>query len=37
MTERSLMLKEIATSASDKEISELAHQVSRYSGCSHHG
>ncbi|KAL2328274.1 hypothetical protein Fmac_021701 [Flemingia macrophylla] len=37
LAERSLMLKEIATSASDKEISELAHQVSLYSGCLHHG
>ncbi|XP_012575055.1 SH2 domain-containing protein A-like isoform X2 [Cicer arietinum] len=37
LTERSLMLKEIATSSSDREISELAHQVSHYSGCSHHG
>lgn len=37
LPERSLMLKEIATSASDKEITELAHHVSVYSGCSHHG
>ncbi|XP_027354900.1 SH2 domain-containing protein A-like isoform X2 [Abrus precatorius] len=37
LSERSLMLKEIATSASDNEISELAHHVSLYSGCSHHG
>ncbi|KAE9592859.1 putative transcription factor STAT family [Lupinus albus] len=37
LAERSLMLKEIAPSASDKEISELAHRVSFYSGCSHHG
>ncbi|XP_020205835.1 SH2 domain-containing protein A isoform X1 [Cajanus cajan] len=37
LVERSLMLKEIATTASDKEISELAHHVSLYSGCSHHG
>ncbi|MED6156268.1 hypothetical protein PIB30_013074 [Stylosanthes scabra] len=37
LTERSLMLKEIASLASKKEISELAHHVSLYSGCSHHG
>ncbi|KAK4285820.1 hypothetical protein QN277_002466 [Acacia crassicarpa] len=37
LTERSLMLKEIATSASDKEILEFASQVSHYSGCSHYG
>lgn len=37
LAERSLMLKEIATSASDEEITELAHHVSVYSGCSHHG
>ncbi|KAJ7981916.1 SH2 domain protein A [Quillaja saponaria] len=36
LSERSLMLKEIGTSSSDQEISELAHQVSLYSGCSHH-
>jgi hypothetical protein len=37
LAERSQMLKEIATSASDKEILELAHNVSHYSGCSHLG
>ncbi|RDX90460.1 SH2 domain-containing protein B, partial [Mucuna pruriens] len=37
LSERSFMLKEIATSASDNEISELAHHVSLYLGCSHHG
>jgi len=37
LAERSQMLKEIAISASDKEISELAHSVSHFSGCSHHG
>ncbi|XP_020976008.1 uncharacterized protein LOC107638334 isoform X3 [Arachis ipaensis] len=37
LAERSLMLKEIASLASKKEISELAHHVSLYSGCSHHG
>lgn len=36
LTERSLLLKEIATSFSDEEILEFAHQVSIYSGCSHH-
>ncbi|XP_025693346.1 SH2 domain-containing protein A isoform X1 [Arachis hypogaea] len=36
LAERSLMLKEIASLASKKEISELAHHVSLYSGCSHH-
>ncbi|KAL0001483.1 hypothetical protein SO802_015264 [Lithocarpus litseifolius] len=36
LTERSFMLKEIAMSASDNELSEFAHQVSLYSGCSHH-
>ncbi|KAK7342850.1 hypothetical protein VNO80_25806 [Phaseolus coccineus] len=37
LAERSLILKEIATSASDKEILELANHVSHYSGCLHHG
>ncbi|KAK7285585.1 hypothetical protein RJT34_20361 [Clitoria ternatea] len=37
LAEKSLMLKEIATAASDKEMSELAHHVSLYSGCSYHG
>lgn len=36
LNERSFMLKEIALSASDNELSEFAHQVSLYSGCSHH-
>lgn len=36
LNERSYMLKEIALSASDNELSEFAHQVSLYSGCSHH-
>ncbi|KAL5736692.1 hypothetical protein ACOSQ2_031480 [Xanthoceras sorbifolium] len=36
LTERSRLLKEIATSSSDDEILEFAHQVSSYSGCSHH-
>ncbi|CAJ1978423.1 unnamed protein product [Sphenostylis stenocarpa] len=37
LAERSLILKEIATSASDIEILEMANHVSIYSGCSHHG
>ncbi|MED6150338.1 hypothetical protein PIB30_071369 [Stylosanthes scabra] len=37
LTERSLMLKEIASLASKTEILQLAHHVSLYSGCSHHG
>lgn len=36
LTDRSLLLKEIATNASDEEISGFANQVSLYSGCSHH-
>lgn len=36
LTERSLLLKEIASSASNKELLDFAHQVSLYSGCSHH-
>ncbi|XVF88208.1 hypothetical protein PTKIN_Ptkin19aG0031600 [Pterospermum kingtungense] len=35
-TDRSLLLKEVATTASDEEISGFAKQVSLYSGCSHH-
>ncbi|XP_027911313.1 SH2 domain-containing protein A-like isoform X2 [Vigna unguiculata] len=37
LAEKSLILKEITTSAPDKEILELANHVSHYSGCSHHG
>ncbi|CAI8606889.1 unnamed protein product [Vicia faba] len=37
LAERSHMLKEIAISASDEDISALAYHVSHYSGCSHHG
>ncbi|XP_017406151.1 SH2 domain-containing protein A isoform X2 [Vigna angularis] len=37
LAEKSLILKEIATSAPDKEILEFANHVSHYSGCSHHG
>lgn len=36
ISERSLLLKEIANSASNEEILDFAHQVSLYSGCSHH-
>ncbi|PON98570.1 STAT transcription factor [Trema orientale] len=36
LTERSLLLKDIANSASNKELLDFAHQVSLYSGCSHH-
>ncbi|XP_024028241.1 SH2 domain-containing protein A [Morus notabilis] len=36
LSERSLLLKEIANSASNEEILNFAHQVSLYSGCSHH-
>ncbi|XVE53003.1 hypothetical protein DITRI_Ditri02bG0169800 [Diplodiscus trichospermus] len=36
LTDRSVLLNEIATTASDEEISRFANQVSLYSGCSHH-
>ncbi|KAK8588976.1 hypothetical protein V6N13_087862 [Hibiscus sabdariffa] len=36
LTDRSILLKEIATTVSDEEISGFANQVSVYSGCSHH-
>lgn len=36
LTERSLILKDIASSASDEELLNFADQVSLYSGCSHH-
>lgn len=36
LTEKSLLLKEIATSASNEELQDFSHQVSLYSGCSHH-
>lgn len=35
-TERTLLLKDITSSASNEEILEFADQVSLYSGCSHH-
>ncbi|XP_015877895.3 SH2 domain-containing protein B [Ziziphus jujuba] len=36
LAERSLLLKEIANSASNEEILDFADKVSLYSGCSHH-
>lgn len=36
LSERSLMLKEIATVASELELANFAEQVSEYSGCFHH-
>ncbi|XP_044496422.1 SH2 domain-containing protein B-like [Mangifera indica] len=36
LAEKSRVLKEIVTSSSDDEVLEFAHQVSIYSGCSHH-
>ncbi|KGN55019.1 SH2 domain-containing protein B isoform X2 [Cucumis sativus] len=36
LSERSLLLKEIATSVSQEEILEFAEHVSLYSGCLHH-
>ncbi|KAK3009345.1 hypothetical protein RJ639_013081, partial [Escallonia herrerae] len=36
LTERSLLLKEIAMSASENELVDFAQQVSLYSGCLHH-
>ncbi|KAA8526724.1 hypothetical protein F0562_009047 [Nyssa sinensis] len=36
LTERSLLLKEIAMSASEQELVDFARQVSLYTGCSHH-
>lgn len=36
LAERSLLLKEIANSSSNEELLDFAHQVSSYSGCSHH-
>ncbi|XP_031376500.1 SH2 domain-containing protein A-like [Punica granatum] len=35
-TERTLLLKDITSSASNEEILEFADQVALYSGCSHH-
>ncbi|XP_059661383.1 SH2 domain-containing protein A-like [Cornus florida] len=36
LTERSFLLKEFATSASEQELADFAQQVSLFSGCSHH-
>jgi hypothetical protein len=36
LTDRALLLKEVATSASEEELFRLANEVSLYSGCSHH-
>ncbi|XP_022717399.1 SH2 domain-containing protein A-like isoform X2 [Durio zibethinus] len=36
LTDRSVLLKEIATTTSDEEITGFADQVALYSGCSHH-
>ncbi|XVE52996.1 hypothetical protein DITRI_Ditri02bG0169200 [Diplodiscus trichospermus] len=36
LTDRFVLLNEIATTASDEEISGFANSVSLYSGCSHH-
>ncbi|KAF7115272.1 hypothetical protein RHSIM_RhsimUnG0060100 [Rhododendron simsii] len=37
LNERALLLKEVATVASEKELVDFARQVSLYLGCSHHG
>ncbi|KAL7216622.1 hypothetical protein ACSBR1_028541 [Camellia fascicularis] len=37
LNERALLLKEMATAASEKELANFAQQVSLYLGCSHHG
>ncbi|KAL6999690.1 hypothetical protein U1Q18_000845 [Sarracenia purpurea var. burkii] len=37
LNERALLLKEVATEASEKELADFAQQVSLYLGCSHHG
>lgn len=36
LTDRALLLKEAATSASETDLSRFAHEVSLYTGCSHH-
>lgn len=36
LSERSVMLKEIAMAASKLELANFAEQVSQYSGCFHH-
>lgn len=37
LNERALLLKEMATAASEKELANFAQHVSLYLGCSHHG
>ncbi|XP_015580426.2 SH2 domain-containing protein A isoform X1 [Ricinus communis] len=36
LTDKALLLKEVATSASEEDLFRFAHEVSLYSGCSHH-
>ncbi|PQQ18720.1 uncharacterized protein Pyn_30077 [Prunus yedoensis var. nudiflora] len=36
LTEKTLLLKEISSTASNEELLSFSHQVSLYSGCSHH-
>ncbi|KAF2314457.1 hypothetical protein GH714_026632 [Hevea brasiliensis] len=36
LTDRALLLKEVAISASEEDLLRFAHEVSLYSGCSHH-
>lgn len=37
LTDRAVLLKEVAISASEDELLKFAQEVSVYSGCSHHG
>ena len=37
LTDRAVLLKEVAISSSEDELLKFAHEVSVYSGCSHHG
>ncbi|KDP39777.1 hypothetical protein JCGZ_04936 [Jatropha curcas] len=36
LTDRALLLKEVAASASEEDLLRIANEVSLYSGCSHH-
>lgn len=36
LTEKTLLLKEISSTVSNEELLSFSHQVSLYSGCSHH-
>ncbi|OVA02476.1 SH2 domain [Macleaya cordata] len=36
LNERCLLLKEVASSATDQEMTNFAQQISMYTGCSHH-